>query len=422
LTITSMLGFIPRLRRKVDRNSWIPIGEGSQVTTNSPFDSATSARVDGPPNFSDPNPPQLASSPPPSYAQIRNIARPEVAALLPGNRTSFGTPGSPTNATPRASLQPVVSSNVTSLEDIRHGEVVNHIHMDNRLTSVPNYPVFLEAPPASSRRRQSRRPVSIASTSTAGLFLAVGQLPGSEPFDLGTTHTASNRDGWRRSQGMGSPLSPAARSEPETAVAHVVTMQRVPTTRHNSTRPPQEANRTSCLLSDSTQNLARERWNPPTEGFYAPGDGPNTAVKSVRTWPLRQQSTNTCRRSNEVHVRFSNIGLRDPDIPPPPPPKDPGYVSRPRSEARLGGGALRKCHSSPNLLRFAGLHRKSHDYMRSEWRGRNIIGDKKSAGIADSSRMSAGTRFSNRRSQFLDACARFLSRSVPRHTRVAVSS
>jgi len=409
----SMLGFIPRLRRRVDRENWMPIGEDESNAAIQRFaDPTTSARVEGPPNFLNPIPPPC--SPPPSYAQIRNASKPEIANLLVGSRTSYGTPASPTNATPRQSMAPVMSSTITGLEDIRHGEVVNHIQMDNRISSVPNYPVFLEHPPT-SRRRQSRRPASIASTSTTGLFLSVGQLPGSEPFDVGTSQTASSRIDWRRSQAITSPLfSPGTPSEP--SIARTVTVQRVQTTQLVPRRAPRGANQLSWLPDQSDGNLVeRERCSPPNEGFYAPVDVP-PAIKQVRTWPVPTEYTRHQGADYDVRVRFAGVNAENP---PPPPPKDPGYVplmNRARSRGQQGDYGLRKTHSSPNLLRFTGLHRKNNEqenhHQGTGW-------DEKAGRIAESPRPSAGIKFSNRRSHFLNALGKFISRSVPR---VAVST
>jgi hypothetical protein len=185
-----MLEFIPRLRRRVEE-SYLPVGTGSRAGTprtnsrtstlsdsrtgvrpDSRMDARVEARLEGPPIFLDPDPAQLreesVASPPPSYSDIRAMARPEIQQLLPGNRLSFGRPSANMqNATPR--------STVTSIEDIRHGDIVHHIHMGNRLSSVPQYPMFLEPGRSSNRRRRSQRRDSLASTSTGRAFLAIGK-------------------------------------------------------------------------------------------------------------------------------------------------------------------------------------------------------------------------------------------------------
>lgn len=413
-----MLGFIPRLRRKLDDRSWIPIGEAYRSETPAFARPVTTARVDGPPDFTLPNPPEPVQTPPPSYAQLRNTAKPEIASLLVGNRVSYGSPRSPTNATPRQSLPPVMGSTLTCLEDIRHGQVINHVPMDNRLSSVPNYPVFLEQPP-SSKRRRSRRPASVASHTSTGLFLSMGQLPGSEPFDVQTSQTATARDNWQRSQGLVSPLfSPDSTiSTAETATASVVALQRVRSVQPNPRRPPRGANELSFLLdaSNSTLRLEQDRCDPPAEGFYAPPVQPQSPqhpiiIKQSQTWPAQRESANMGYSRDDARVRFADVHS---DIPPRPPPKDPGYVSRPPGGERRGDYALRQTHSSPNLLHFGGSSRKSQERSSHHNHQRDPRLNK-THGRIDSPRLSAGGgNFSNRRSHVLNALGRLLSsRSV----------
>jgi hypothetical protein len=212
---------MPRFRRGIDRNSWVPIGDSSASTTARNGTVSTSARLDGPPNFGDPIEPQL--SPPPSYAQVRNLSRPEIASLIVRRGPYNGAASTLSNATPRRSPAPAMSSKVTTLDDIRHTE--RHIQGENRLSSVPNYPVFLDAPD-NPRRRRSRRRSSIASTNTAGIFMSMGQLPGSEPFDgrLTPSDTASEE---REALESRLPLSPSIMSPFEASVAQVMTVHRV---------------------------------------------------------------------------------------------------------------------------------------------------------------------------------------------------
>lgn len=412
-----MLGFIPRLRRKLDDRSWIPIGEEHRSETPAFARPVTTARVDGPPDFALPNPPETVQTPPPSYAQLRNTARPEIASLMVGNRASYGSLRSPTNATPRQSLPPLLGSTLTSLEDIRHGQVVNHVPMDNRLSSVPNYPVFLEQPPT-SRRRRSRRPASVASTTSTGLFLSMGQLPGSEPFDIQTSQTASARNNWQRSQGLVSPLfSPdSTMSIAEPATANVITLQRVRSVQPDPRRPPRGANELSFLLdaSNSTLHVEQDRCNPPAEGFYAPPVQPqlprHPVIKQSHTWPAQRASAHMGYPDDDARVRFADVHS---DIPPRPPPKDPGYVSRPPGGERRGDHGLRETYSSPNLLQFGGSHRRSQE--RSSQNHHRDPGRNRNHGTADSPRLSTGGtlgNFSNRRSHVLSALGAFIKRSV----------
>jgi hypothetical protein len=194
-----MNNFIPRIRRRVDE-SWERLGNGSRAGTprvdsrmssraDSRADSRANGRetyaraeatVEGPPNFLDPYPAQLreefVTSPPPSYATVRNVSRPEIQQLLPGARLSFGRPGADWNATPRTQ-PPLLTSSLMSLEDIRHGEVAHHLHMDDRLSTIPQFPIFLEPGHSFYRRRHSRSPESVASTGTGAVFRALGIPP-----------------------------------------------------------------------------------------------------------------------------------------------------------------------------------------------------------------------------------------------------
>lgn len=406
-----MLGFIPRLRRKLDDRSWVPIGDDCRSETPAFARPVTTARVDGPPDFTLPNPSEPVPTPPPSYAQIRNTSRPEIASLLVSNRASYGSPRSPTNATPRQPLQPVVRSTLTSLEDIRHAQAVNHVPMDNRLSSVPNYPVFLEQPPT-SRRRRSRRPASMASTTSTGLFLSMGQLPGSEPFDVQTSHTVSARNNWQRSQGLVSPLfSPDSTfSTAETARASVITMQRVQSVEPNSRRPPRGANELSFVLDASNSTLRNEegRCNSSAAGFYAPPGHPT--IKQSHTWPAQRQSANIGYPDDDVRVRLASVYS---EIPPRPPPKDPGYVSRLPGGVQRGNNGLRQTESSPNLLHFKGSHRKTRE-RSLHTHHRDPPRMNKNHGRVDSPRFSSdGGTFSNRRFHIMNALGKLLSsRSV----------
>lgn len=409
-----MLGFVSRLRRKLDDRSWIPIGEDYHTETPAFARPVTTARVDGPPDFALPNPPESLQTPPPSYAQIRDTSRPEIAILLVGNRASYGSPRSPTNATPRRSLQPLVGSTLTSLEDIRHAQAINHVPMDNRLSSVPNYPVFenvcLENPPT-SRRRRSRRPASIASTTSTGLFLSMGQLPGSEPFDRQASRAALARSNWQQSQGVVSPVfSPdSAISTAQTARAGLVTVQQLPSVEPNM-RPPRGTNELSLHASDMPFNSV----TPPVEGFYAPGVQPqpplHPVIKQSRTWPAHRQSANMDYPDDGARVRFADVHSH---LPPPPPPKDPGYVSRPPGGVQRGKNVLRQTQASPKLLPGDGSRRESHE---GSTRNHHRDSSRKNThdGKTDSPRLSVeGGTFPNRRFHVMNALGRLLSsRSV----------
>lgn len=147
-----MQGFMPRFRRRVDRNNWVPIAEGGGPSTMARNGSiTTSARLDGPPNFNDPIEPRM--SPPPTYAQVRDLSKPEVANLMVHNGSRQVLAERPHVASSRRPSAP--TAKMSNLNDIQHIE--RRVPMDNRLSSVPSYPVFLDAPSelGRSRRRSS---------------------------------------------------------------------------------------------------------------------------------------------------------------------------------------------------------------------------------------------------------------------------
>src|SRR6266480_4178931 len=92
--------------------------------------------------------------------------------LYPGGITTFRAEWPPSfldvNAEDlhRNDGQPVVSSNLMDLNDIRHQEIV--------FSAVPQ---IVEAPARYPTRRRSRSPASVASSSTTTVLISAGQLP-----------------------------------------------------------------------------------------------------------------------------------------------------------------------------------------------------------------------------------------------------
>jgi hypothetical protein len=138
---------------------------------------------------------------PPSYNQIRNLDRPEIAGLIAtGYHVNTCTPARVSTAIRETASNngagaPLTSSNLASLEDITYGEVARHVHMSSRISAVPNYPVALAA--AQNEIRASsvgdantedyNRPGSGVSEDTVDIYLAVGQLPGAAPLSMENT-------------------------------------------------------------------------------------------------------------------------------------------------------------------------------------------------------------------------------------------
>jgi hypothetical protein len=432
--------YLPRLKRRINE-SWVPLGTGSRAATpradsrsststrtesrtsertgsqkSTRMNGITVARVEGPPNFLDPYPaPSEEDDPtsrPPSYAQLRNIARPEIANLLPGSRVSYGRPGAIMNATPRQSLV-ATSSNIASLDDIRHIEIAHHLHMANRLSSVPQYPVYLDsAHPLPTRRRQSARPDSTLSMGAAGVMLSVGQIPGSEPFQMVPPQQQSPalRD-WRRVQSTaGSPVT--GRSRPRTAVTHIADVrQQTPAPaprvqRPYVNRPPSTSWFDSAISSALS---SREQVNASIRESY------NPLHLSHRGTIQKAQDSRDNERAVSAHVRFADSGVDEYDEPPPPPPKDEGY-----GDASQQGRHKLKHSLSCLSLRSTLSQRRSRrsKFFTSEkpiWDDDgNKLRRSKSGEFTDAEKFPAGSASANMGSRISAQCAGFLSRSIPR--------
>jgi hypothetical protein len=396
-----MPALVPRLRRRVDRDRWIAIGEGSNPSTTFP-QGITNARVEGPPNFLDPiaaeeeGEEEESAISPPTYSQVRSVTRPEIARLIPNRGPSLATSQRETDVSTAqtTSQNAVTSSNLTDLNDIRHEDVGSHLHMDGRLSTVPHYPVFTEPPPRNpSRRRQSRRPASIASTSTTTVFLAVAQLPGTEPFERAPPpadmyQSASSKSSTPISRAQPSPASSVGAVA---AVSGPLMLQPDPIFGQAA-----NVNEISWFWDD----LSQEYWKPPDRGYYGPQARAN--FRHTRTWPNRSDSINVDqRRSIQLHLPLQRPASPDPEGPPAPPPKDPGYVARPRHHGREGHiGRLRQSRSSPQLQNY-----------RSDNDRRGEIGGFDTPARTATDLSSPPT---SRATQIFDACARFISRSFPR--------
>lgn len=194
----------------------MPLGEGANSASSTDPDGSitTSARLEGPPNFSDPIEPQL--SPPPTYAQLRGSSKPEVFNNLTSQRDVQHGAVAPVDHATRS------AATVAGRENIQHYELQEP--MNDRLSSVPSYPVFLDVHVAV---RPRRRGSSLASTNTTGILLSVGSLPGSEPFkDVSSENYAA--EGFAALE-AGAPVSPllSPLSPFEASVAHVMTVHRV---------------------------------------------------------------------------------------------------------------------------------------------------------------------------------------------------
>ncbi|KAF2433118.1 hypothetical protein EJ08DRAFT_89480 [Tothia fuscella] len=267
----------------------------------------STARVNGPPVFLEPYSElseEDATLLPPNYMHVRNSTRPEIAALIPGNRMSYGRPRQIHNATQRQSVG--TSSNMTSLDDIRHFEIAHHIHMANRLSCVPQYPVYVDSDTASIRQQRLARPDSIASS---GVMLWVAQLPGSEPFLRASTQQKSSA--LRESRRTKYATTSAGRYGQSSPYPHIVEM---PWHQPASSREMQQS-RSSSALSVSTRNPASLQRPPHGRAAEQPFD--NAARFDER-------------KGTHVHFADSRVAkFRQKPLPLPTQPlKDTGHISQ----------------------------------------------------------------------------------------------
>jgi hypothetical protein len=244
----------------------------------------------------------------------------------------------------------------------------------------PSPPSQQQQPSSPQRRRSStrRRAVSVASSnSTAAACMAVGQLPGSEPFEL----APPSRDVLRRHSGVAAQPShahPLPRSSTswlddargretvyETAqyeTAQAVSVRPVVSRAGGGSRNASSTsvNRVSVVsAAPSLQELVsvHSARDGSSGSSSSNGNGKRPAggfpqrlsslhahpvLKSSFTWPIAQQVQRPERRESlqapaaavEPHPGHRVDIDADNDRPPPPPPKDPGYVSRPPGQPR----------------------------------------------------------------------------------------
>ncbi|KIW01224.1 uncharacterized protein PV09_07268 [Verruconis gallopava] len=375
------------------------------MSTSRSNSTVVGARLNGPPNFGDPVLPQ--SSPPPSYVQVRSVSRREIGGFVVQHGASQDHSLPTSDSEQGRSTPPIVTGTVTNLEDIRHTE--QYVHLNNRISSVPNYPVLLEGA-QTPRRERSQRRSSVASTNTAGLLISVGSMPGSEPFDESSLRT-SYAAGFSAAYNSHEPVSPllSPLSPFEAATAQIMTVQRV---NRSSTISSPPSHQPSWSV-DTASNFA-DRWNPPSQGYYSPELEDQPFVRPSQTWPSPSLEQRIARLQADPRMHFSKPreGARDINCPPTPPPKDPGYVARrPTKKSKSRGlGSLRKAHSTPNLLLFPRTEQNSHGRTRSHGQPRQEWGN------AVATKAPAPKRYSSLRksSQILNLCAKFIHRSVPR--------
>jgi hypothetical protein len=352
--------------RSKDRFQWSP---------NDSHQSAFARQGNLSRNHTDPVPRRgqpYADSPPP-YGQVQSVSRRQAAEATAPSASSRR--GDERRSPQRAATAPLTSGNLASLDG-------DGVHFKNRLSHVSQYPTQLldsstaapssaassaigaeDFPPTPGRRPQrrasARRPASAASSSsTAAACMALGQLPGSEPFGL----APPSRDVLRRHSGVAAlPSPPPGRSatswlddargrETVYETAQAVPVRPVVSV-YSRNASSTSVNRISAA---STAPSLGELANAHEGGVGGGSAGKRLAggfprrlsslhahpvVRTSRTWPTARQAPRPERRDSlQIHASAvaaephpgHRVDIDDgEDRPPPPPPKDPGYVSRP---------------------------------------------------------------------------------------------
>jgi len=395
------------------------------------------ARLSRPPNLptgylSSQSSNRTAVSPPPTYAQFRNI---EITGMARPERRDRHVVRQASDIPSVQPAPPAPSThNLTSFsENLRYGDVSRQANLKNRISTVSQYPVLMNAGASTrastiiERRQSRRRPISIASTSSAGIYLAVGQLPGSEPFDL----TPPSEDMLVRHEGRAAPLQSIyntkdanapiyetaqavrvlARTTPNASTTSVNALNRVSVVSAVSEVDVPRRNRSSSVISNP--NPRRDRSSSitsiPTSTHISSARRPS--VKPSSSWPT--EAPPALGRS------FLDESFTGPnDLPPPPPPKDPGYVKR-----------VRVCSSTPHFPTYLaneratqreGFAQEAQDRPSRNWFG--TFGGRRSpkrfrSPVAEKPPQKLpGKSSSNRTSQLLVTCARFIGRAMPKVT------
>jgi hypothetical protein len=421
--------FLPRLRRRSQRDPKSPIDDSS-FSIPIFHEPRSKARLSRPPDL----PNEVLRSPPPKYSQSPSLAQQYVVGVTSRPR-GFSRDMSPVSPIQEIATPRLTSGNLSRLEEFTRSDGGRNIVLKNRISNVSQYPVFIHPPQPPSRRRAARRPLSAASTSTTGVYLALGQLPGSEPLHAEDPAHSSPLE--RHENRVTLPTSPRGNmDEPVVVVqtAQAVRVQMVRGSPSGSTTSVNQVNRISIISTSSTLDLARQRTRSRSGSMGS--QGPRVpSMRPARTWPLL--------RHDALESAASASYEAGSEIPPRPPPKDPGYVGRP------GPSRLRNCSSTPDLLSSRASNpqppvvkpeegnaqgqRSGAGKQQQErgWLG-GIGGNKKHQRKSlapnyslseDQDATSRGGHIpsnhhrrstSNRRSQMLMACARLIGRAMPR--------
>jgi hypothetical protein len=303
--------------------------------------------------------PSKTGTPRTSYQKIPNSEHVEKQGQNEKSISAAVRPVSPLSASEEVKPLPLTRSNLAQLEDVRFGEVAHTAQLKNRISTVSQYPVIMNASPSNDSRRRSRRmrPASIASTSTNGIYVAVGQLPGSQPFDLEPPSQAVlSRHSGIPAQHVASQHKGTAGMGQEDSVYETAQAVQVQIVGSQNNRSRTSVNRISIISKEQGVDGSPQRRRtlsasganqfPPRVTSFRPPPG----MKTSHTWPeanveqLLSTGTRAAGQSTSEHKKSESLRL---SIPPPPPPKDPGYISKRPAPNR--GSRLRHWNSSPHL-------------------------------------------------------------------------
>ncbi|KAF2668507.1 hypothetical protein BT63DRAFT_278920 [Microthyrium microscopicum] len=423
--------FLARLGQSDERYQWAPIRDsnfGNSSHTSAFHTSRPKARLSRPPIFPEGEGITSPLSPPPAYSELRNFNRRQDFGPGVDAGISPGRPLSAVSALDETAQEQLTSNNIARLNNVRYGEVTRQAQVKSRISTVSQYPVLFNTDATSNdhprRLSTRRRPISIASTSTTGIYLAVGNLPGSEPFDLQPpTQEILDRHAGRPAAPVASSTlnMPGGRREVyQTAQAVRVLARNTP---NASTTSVNRLDRVSVVSTGSgqDQSLGRHRSVSTTSIPYtSPNRRPS--IQPSNTWPSNG-NRQSMSRLRDVSQPTTN------ELPPPPLPKDEGYIPRANRRRR---GEIRCYSSTPQLSSQTtsamqregiikehsgvGQDKPPRSWFASLGASRNPQRRSRLPILQKISRQNLNDEKSpsNRRSQLLLACARLVGRFVPR--------
>lgn len=244
---------------------------------------------------------------------------------------------------------PLTSTNLDKLENTKYGDVSRQgqVKMKNRISNVSQYPVYLSRSPSTDDKiRSQRRPESMASTSSAGIYLAFGQLPGSEPFELEPPSQAV----LSRHSGVPAQHFPSSDKDEKPTVYQTAQAVKVQVIGGQSNASASSVNRVSIVSTISFRRESVQRKRAASTGSIATtsptrGVSIRPSMRASRTWPDNLESNRRGFNSGEVTSVYST------DLPPPPPPKDQKYINH-KVQPKASNKRLQHSRSSPHLSSY----------------------------------------------------------------------